>query len=117
MDLSRLACENLPKALRLMREVDLLALKRFENAREGLIGLATAIADTLTKGKRVYLCGCGATGRLQERERARAARARGGEAHEPARLRGGAGGVQDVVDDGVAVEVVAVGSLTHGGGS
>lgn len=63
-DLSRLACENLPKALRLMREVDLLALKRFENAREGLIGLATAIADTLTKGKRVYLCGCGATGRL-----------------------------------------------------
>lgn len=63
-DLSRLANENLPEALRLMREVDLLALKRFENARESLIGLATVIGDTFAKGKRVYLCGCGATGRL-----------------------------------------------------
>ena len=63
-DLSRLANENLPEALRLMREVDVLALKRFESAREGLTALATAIGETFAKGKRVYLCGCGATGRL-----------------------------------------------------
>jgi hypothetical protein len=50
-DLSRLANENLPEALRLMREVDLLALKRFENAREGLTALATAIGETFAKGK------------------------------------------------------------------
>lgn len=64
MDLSHLANENLPQALQLMRQVDLQALRRMEAAGAGISALAEAIRRTFAAGRRVYLCGCGATGRL-----------------------------------------------------
>ncbi|MBK8093888.1 MAG: SIS domain-containing protein [Verrucomicrobiaceae bacterium] len=64
VDLSRQAQEDLPQALESLRQVDLLALRRMEEKSAPLIDLARAIAATFAAGKRIYLCGCGATGRL-----------------------------------------------------
>ncbi|NNE93857.1 MAG: SIS domain-containing protein [Verrucomicrobiales bacterium] len=65
-NLSRHACEDLPAAVELLREVDRDALHVLgEKFSAGEIHpLARAIAETLDAGNRIFLCGCGATGRL-----------------------------------------------------
>jgi N-acetylmuramic acid 6-phosphate etherase len=63
-DLARLAREDLAEGIRILREVDLLALRRFADAAGQLPAMAEAIATCLGAGNRVFLCGCGATGRL-----------------------------------------------------
>ncbi|MCB1089731.1 MAG: hypothetical protein KDM63_22005, partial [Verrucomicrobiae bacterium] len=64
-DLSRLSREDLPGAIRLLQRVDLDALESFAAvAAEILPHLAGDIHDTLVDGGRIFLCGCGATGRL-----------------------------------------------------
>jgi N-acetylmuramic acid 6-phosphate etherase len=63
-ELSRLAREDVPAALRLLRDVDLAALAQARSQLDRIAELRDAITDTLAKKQRVFLCGCGATGRL-----------------------------------------------------
>ncbi len=64
-DLSTLAQKNMPEAIRALQRVDAQALGIFAHLHaEKLPALAAAIADTFHSGGRVFLCGCGATGRL-----------------------------------------------------
>jgi N-acetylmuramic acid 6-phosphate etherase len=64
-DLSRLAVDDLPAAIRLLQRVDVLAWERFESrAMIVLPALARDIGETLRAGGRLFFCGCGATGRL-----------------------------------------------------
>lgn len=62
--LSQLAQDDLPAAVELLREVDRDALAALSEKREALVPLAEAIGRTIASGKRIFLCGCGATGRL-----------------------------------------------------
>ncbi len=62
--LSRLAHDHLPTAIDLLREVDQEALEILSGKMDSLVPLATAIAATLDAGHKIFLCGCGATGRL-----------------------------------------------------
>ena len=64
VSLSHLAQDDLGEAIRELHQVDLLAMRRFESKAARLPALAVAIEKTLTAGKRIFLCGCGATGRL-----------------------------------------------------
>jgi N-acetylmuramic acid 6-phosphate etherase len=62
--LSQDAVADLPKAFAALKAVDLAALEIFCSKAAGLVPLAAAMATTLEAGKKIYLCGCGATGRL-----------------------------------------------------
>lgn len=62
--LSDQARADLPAAIAALKEVDRLALRELESCAEKLGPLAESLAATLAAGKRVFLCGCGATGRL-----------------------------------------------------
>lgn len=63
--LSQLAKNDLPRAIQLLQEVELNALKSALPANFQLIEeMGTEIADTLYAGGRIFFCGCGATGRL-----------------------------------------------------
>lgn len=64
VSLSELAKDDLGEAIRELQRVDVLAMRRFELKAAGLRALATAIHDTLAASRRIYFCGCGATGRL-----------------------------------------------------
>ncbi len=64
LNLSTLACQDLPAAVETLKSVDLLALERFKAAAGQLPDLARAIALCFASGGRIFLCGCGATGRL-----------------------------------------------------
>ncbi len=55
---------NLTKAISSLKAVDTLALKRFQEYLPQLGPLGSDIGDTLKSGGRIFLCGCGATGRL-----------------------------------------------------
>ena len=64
-NLSRLSQTDLESALKLLHEVEISALDgAFANAGQELIDLTKAIELTWAGGGRVFLCGCGATGRL-----------------------------------------------------
>ncbi len=63
-NLSGQAQNDLPAALRALQAVDVAALERFQAKAGGVVDLAGAVAKTFAAGNRVYLCGCGATGRL-----------------------------------------------------
>lgn len=63
-DLSTLATEDLTKALKIMKAIDSSALNQLVKKLDELQKLATAIGLTLQAGQRVFICGCGATGRL-----------------------------------------------------
>ncbi|MEO0446069.1 MAG: SIS domain-containing protein [Verrucomicrobiota bacterium] len=63
-ELSEWANHDLPKAVRALQEVDLSALDQLESARETWWALTQAIRSTVEDGGRIFLCGCGATGRL-----------------------------------------------------
>jgi len=62
--LAKLANQNLPEALRLLQKVDLDALQKLKLYLPQMISLKRAIQETFSSGGRVFLCGCGATGRL-----------------------------------------------------
>lgn len=62
--LSEWAQKDLDRALKILREVDLQALRHIAGLKRELTPLFTSVEDTLDKGHRVYLVGCGATGRL-----------------------------------------------------
>jgi len=58
------ARDDLPRALAALQEVDVDALSRLRDALPQLVKLGEAVRETLAAGNRVYLAGCGATGRL-----------------------------------------------------
>ena len=63
-NLSEQAQNDLPAALRALQAVDVAALEQFQTKAAGVVELADAVNKTFASGKRVFLCGCGATGRL-----------------------------------------------------
>jgi len=62
--LSRWARSDVPRAVSVLKEIDLRALETLERYAPHIDGLARVVEETLARGKRVFLCGCGATGRL-----------------------------------------------------
>ncbi len=63
-DLSHWAATDPGRAVSVLNRIDLGALQRLQRYAPSIDGLARSIRQTLAAGKRVYLCGCGATGRL-----------------------------------------------------
>lgn len=64
MGLSDLVKKDVASALKLLEEVDHDALNIMESKVDALWQLARDIRDTLVSGHRIYMVGCGATGRL-----------------------------------------------------
>lgn len=62
--LSEVVKKSVPDALKLLEEVDRDAINLLASKRDDLWELAVEIQDTLDKGHKVFMCGCGATGRL-----------------------------------------------------
>lgn len=63
-NLSDLAKNNLPQALSILHRVDEEALRQLARHGGEIEKLAWAVRETLEAGGRIFLCGCGATGRL-----------------------------------------------------
>ena len=63
-ELSRWARTDLARAVSALKDVDLCALEILAAHAAGIDRLARAVEETLERGKRIFLCGCGATGRL-----------------------------------------------------
>lgn len=63
-NLSEVLKADVPKALRILQEVDLDALNEIKNKSHLLWELYQDIKSTLESGNKVFMCGCGATGRL-----------------------------------------------------
>ncbi|MBL9176414.1 MAG: SIS domain-containing protein [Verrucomicrobiaceae bacterium] len=64
LSLSQMAVEDVGEAVTLLHQVDVHALRQLQAKSASLAGLARAVAATFDAGRRVFLCGCGATGRL-----------------------------------------------------
>lgn len=64
LNLSDLAKENLTEGYRVFHSIDTETLLKMKTESEKLFQLKEAIYDTLKTGGRIYLSGCGATGRL-----------------------------------------------------
>lgn len=62
--LAALAKKDLPEAFRILKEIDLAAIAVVEKAEAALERLSRAIEECHEEGGRVFLYGCGATGRL-----------------------------------------------------
>ncbi|MCB0361988.1 MAG: hypothetical protein KDD35_04685 [Bdellovibrionales bacterium] len=56
--------KDLPKAVDCLHQIDLEALEQLKVYLPGILRLHRAIKESLKLQKRIYLCGCGATGRL-----------------------------------------------------
>jgi len=63
-DLSRWAVEDLPRAISVLAGIDVLALEKMRAHLKSFQLLKTDIEKTWAAGNKVFLCGCGATGRL-----------------------------------------------------
>ncbi len=63
-DLAHWARHDLGKAISVLNSIDLHALEVLELYAPEIDAVATAVQRTLDCGKRIFLCGCGATGRL-----------------------------------------------------
>lgn len=63
-ELSHLANNDLPQAIEQLQKVDIEALNKLKGYLPDLTPLTSAINETLSSGGRIFLCGCGATGRL-----------------------------------------------------
>jgi N-acetylmuramic acid 6-phosphate etherase len=63
-NLSDLSVNNLPEAVSVLKGLDSYTLSVLSAKVKEICFLKDAIEDTFTKGKDVYFCGCGATGRL-----------------------------------------------------
>jgi N-acetylmuramic acid 6-phosphate etherase len=64
LELSRLAKGDLSSAIATLKQVDLGALGKLKELSPSLLPMAQEIHHTLEGGHRIFLCGCGATGRL-----------------------------------------------------
>lgn len=64
VELSRLACEDLNTAIRILKEIDLDLFPVMKKKLPELIRLNQDIRDTISTGGRIFFSGCGATGRL-----------------------------------------------------
>lgn len=62
--LSQLVKKDIKEALKLLQEVDADALSIMETKEDILWDLACDIQDTLKNGSKIFMVGCGATGRL-----------------------------------------------------
>ncbi len=62
--LSEWAQHDLPQGIAKLRDVDAHMLSTLEDRLTALTPLTIAIRETLESGHRLFLCGCGATGRL-----------------------------------------------------
>ena len=62
--LSQWARNDLPRAVTVLKRIDLRALKTLQQYSPDIDRLASQVEKTLAQGGRVFLCGCGATGRL-----------------------------------------------------
>jgi N-acetylmuramic acid 6-phosphate etherase len=63
-ELSRWARSDLPHAVSVLKRIDLRALGALKRRAAEIDRLALRIRSTFEAGNRVFLCGCGATGRL-----------------------------------------------------
>ncbi len=63
-NLSRWSQEDLPKALQALKSLDDNVFSVLQSQQEALNGLSKKIYEVFNTGGRVFLCGCGATGRL-----------------------------------------------------
>ena len=63
-NLSALAKDDLPGAIECLKTVDREALFKLQHYSENIAEMGRDIRNTLMQGNRVFLCGCGATGRL-----------------------------------------------------
>jgi len=63
-ELSHWSRTDLPRAIETLRQVDLEALRQVESQFRELTPFFEAVHSTLSSGGRVFLAGCGATGRL-----------------------------------------------------
>ncbi|MFO1486663.1 MAG: SIS domain-containing protein [Verrucomicrobiaceae bacterium] len=64
LSLSQMARDDMEEAIQLMHQVDVHAIRQMQAKSAPLADLARVVAATFDAGKRVFLCGCGATGRL-----------------------------------------------------
>lgn len=64
VELSRLCASEMPAAVAALKSVDVLALETMAEKLEPVRALTESIAATWADGGRVFLAGCGATGRL-----------------------------------------------------
>ncbi len=62
--LSQIAKNDLNSALRILQQVDCLAIGEMENKSAHLWQMTVDIQNTIESGNKVFMCGCGATGRL-----------------------------------------------------
>jgi N-acetylmuramic acid 6-phosphate etherase len=62
--LSQLAKADVEEAHKLLQVIDRMALYEMKSKEKALWELAQDIQDTLQNGHKVFMCGCGATGRL-----------------------------------------------------
>lgn len=63
-DLADLSRRDVPRALAILKNIDLGVIRDVIAEEQNLARLETAIRDTLSSGHRVFFYGCGATGRL-----------------------------------------------------
>lgn len=63
-ELSTLVEKDLPGAIRILKEVDLEALEAVRREKEGIMQMKADIERALENGGRIFLAGCGSTGRL-----------------------------------------------------
>ncbi len=63
-NLSELSKSNLTKAISVLKEVDASVFKTLNQSSKGINQLRTDIEKCLSQNGTVFLCGCGATGRL-----------------------------------------------------
>lgn len=64
LQLSEWAEDDLDKAIGALVQVDIRALEKLKAQIPAILRLRTDIQSTLKAGGKIYLCGCGATGRL-----------------------------------------------------
>lgn len=64
LELSHLAKEDLPQAIRTLQKIDETTLAVLRGKLTEIVGMAEVIQETLSHGGNIFLCGCGATGRL-----------------------------------------------------
>ncbi len=64
VNLSNDAKRNLPKAIETLQKIDLDVFNKLDLYLDSLQPLAASIRQTISSGRNIYLCGCGATGRL-----------------------------------------------------
>lgn len=63
-NLSDLTLHNLPKAYQIFQKIDLEALGVLKAKASALLELEVELRQVLDSGGRIFICGCGATGRL-----------------------------------------------------